>query len=606
MRPLLMAASATPRRRQGRCLLLGLVMAGWAAAAVGQEIRASVELEPSPIGREEFAELRVVIEGSDTQGLYFDATFKLANLRRLGGPSQSTSIQIINGVPSSSRSLTWRLAPQAVGQARVFGIVVQVGDQEVELEDQTLDVQEEIPLDRQRRQRAADPFAGLFGEDPFEALRNRRRRPSSRYQAPDPKVFLYADVSPKEPFVGQQATYTLYLYTQVHLPSVNPEEVPDFKGFWSREIPQPDQLQPTMVEHQGEDYGRVVLLQRALFPRRGGTFELEPLRAHLTARVPERGPFGPILSRTTELTRSSNPVTVKVKPLPEAPPGFAGAVGRLTLDATLSPRELEVGDAATLTLTLAGRGHLQGLAAPALPEMAGIEVFPPQQVSDERIDGTTVRGSRTWSYVLVPKRPGQWEVPAIEVPYFDPQARSFEKATTATFPLHVRGATRVDPGDGETIALHSIRTAALPAATGSGHWRRLRPWLFGLPWVLAVALLVLRRRGDGHAHKAARRQLLDRLAAADATERPRQMAATVEDAWRDFLHARWDIPQGTPSTQWAALLAERGDLKNGDARALVELADDLHYLRYAPKLSDTEELRQQLLERSRRLARKVR
>ena len=41
------------------------------------------------------------------------------------------------------------------------------------------------------------------------------------------------------------------------------------------------------------------------------------------------------------------------------------------------------------------------------------------------------------------------------------------------------------------------------------------------------------------------------------------------------------------------------------AEELVALADDLHYLRYAPKLSSTEEMQRELVERSRRLARRL-
>jgi hypothetical protein len=68
------------------------------------------------------------------------------------------------------------------------------------------------------------------------------------------------------------------------------------------------------------------------------------------------------------------------------------------------------------------------------------------------------------------------------------------------------------------------------------------------------------------------------------------------------LAERWHVPQGAPSTQWGRLLAERGADAPG-AEELVRLADDLHYLRYAPKLSSISELREDLLRRSRKLAR---
>jgi hypothetical protein len=95
------------------------------------------------------------------------------------------------------------------------------------------------------------------------------------------------------------------------------------------------------------------------------------------------------------------------------------------------------------------------------------------------------------------------------------------------------------------------------------------------------------------------------LKAASHEKRPRQVAALIEEAWREFLAARWEIPQGTPSTRWGQLLDHSG-LPHGAATELVKLADDLHYLRYAPKLSSTEDLQEELVERSRKLVKALR
>ncbi|MES1211896.1 MAG: hypothetical protein ABUL63_06140, partial [Acidobacteriota bacterium] len=95
------------------------------------------------------------------------------------------------------------------------------------------------------------------------------------------------------------------------------------------------------------------------------------------------------------------------------------------------------------------------------------------------------------------------------------------------------------------------------------------------------------------------------LLAAAAESRPRQAAARIEEAWRGFLAERWEIPAGTPAPQWGALLRDRGaDPQAADD--LVRLADDLHYLRYAPQLSAVESLSAEALSSSRRLLRRLR
>jgi len=570
-----------------------------AVPAVAAPLEPSLRLEPDPIGLEELAVLEIQVDGLE-MNRHFDATFKLDNLRLVQGPSHVSSVQIINGVPSTSRSLSWRLRPLAVGPARVRDVRVQVGAEEIELDGAEITVQEEIPAERRRAAaRARDPF-DVLRDDPFGTLFDRRRRrPRARAE---PKIFLRAEASPRRPWVGQQVLYTLYLLTQVDIPSVNPEEMPDFQGFWVREIPNQDRMLE-MVTHEGERYGRAVLLQRALFPRRDGQLSIGPVRAQLTARIPDDSPFGAIFSRTTELERVSNGVNLEVRPLPAPPAGFRGAVGRLQLAAELEPRELAVGEAATLTLTLRGEGHLQGLPEPQLPELPGIKVFPPQQQARERLRGTVVTGTRVWSFVLVPERPGTWQLPPLEVPFFDPRKGSYQVARAGALTLTARGATSLTQDGGETVELHPIRNAALPAAQAGWRLEDAARWLFALPWLLVAAVLLLRRGSElGGAHRQARKALLEQLAGAVDEEQPRRAAACIEEAWRAFLNRRWGVPPGAPSNRWQALLEERG-VKASHAAELVRLADDLHYLRYAPKLSSTAELQRELIERSRKLAR---
>lgn len=570
-----------------------------AVSAWAQPSPPKIRLVPNPAGLEEILTLEIEVPG-DGSGRMVDANFRLDNLRQVSGPAVSTSVSIVNGRTSSSQTLSWRFQPIAVGAARVHGIQVLIGDTTLDAGTATATIEKEIPAGR--RQRAAsrrNPFGGLLDDDPLDRF-FRSRRPVRRSE---PRIFLRAEVSPKRPWVGQQILYTLYLYTQADIESVTPNDLPDWQGFWSRELPEPQNRRSPVerVEQDGEVFGRVRLLRRALFARRDGVQEIDPMQINLRARMPDDSPFGRFAARRVDTDRTSNAVTVDVRPLPPAPPGFTGIVGNLSLEGTLEPAELEVGEAATLTLELEGRGNLQGALEPTLPALEGVKVFPPQRQSNERIRGDRVFGSRTWQYVLVPERPGDWELPPIVVSYFDPDAGSYREATVGDLRLTARGATALAQDDGATVRLHPIRTAALPsAARGTGLDAAL-PWLFMTPFVLGALLLALRlRAGSGKASE--RRALAAQLDLAAREDDPRQVASLVEEAWRAFLEHRFDIPPGVPSTQWQRALESAG-VASDRARALVELADDVHYLRYAPKLSSTDDLRRELIERSRKLMR---
>ena len=564
-----------------------------------QKLQVDLQLEPSDvIGLDELAVLTLKIAAADRLRSDPETDFQFENVNLAAGPSRSHSLRFVDGAPSRTLTLTWHLQPLAVGKARIHsGVLILDGDR-IELPQRRIEVVRVAPT-RRSSGRARDVFRDPFSPQdpdgsPFRASRPRRQRRSVE----PPKVYLSAEAIPRNPYVGQQVLFTLYLFTQADVRSVNPEELPDFKGFWSRTIPQPEQLQPDMLYLDGERIGKVVLLQRALFPRRAGRLEIDSATARLSAMIQDKARFGSLLPRPREIVRSSKSLTLNVRELPPAPDGFNGAVGQLTLSARLEPFDLEVGQAATLTLQLEGQGHLQGLPVPQLPDLQGIEIFPPQQQSTETIRRRSVSGERTWSFVLVPQRPGQWQLPAVEIPYFDPREERYRIAEAQPPKLTVRGTTRL--ADDPSLELHPIRSAALPA-TGGNRVRALEPVFFVTPLALALFLLT-RRRESGSGPKSDRRRLLDRLALAAAEQRPRQAAAQIEEAWRDFLHARWGLPPGSPSTRWGSLLPDRG-VPAKVAKDLVVLAEDLHYLRYAPKLSSTAELRQDLIDRSRKLAR---
>lgn len=575
------------------------------------EVKVTATLEPAVVGIDEVATLILETRTDSLSGVGFRPDFELENLEIVGGPYRSEDVRLSNGKVSHSFRMTWRLRPLNTGRARVHSLVLNLPDQTFEMRDREITVQEE-PTGRQTEERTTtveDPFERLFGGF-------RQRRPVR-----EPGVFLRAEITPQRPYVGQQVLYTVYLYTRDDISSMAPRELPKFRGFWVRDIPLPQHSNPDMVEVDGLRYARVPLLQRALFPLRSGSSVIEPTEVDLVARVFEQRFFGPPISHPQQVRLTTSALTVHVQPLPAtAPPGFSGTVGQYDLKARLEPAELRLGDAATLTVTLSGRGNLQAAAEPRIEPASGLTVYPPQQQSDDRVVGTTIHGERTWSYVVVPDRAGRYELSVPEVPYFDPQSQQYKVASAPA--LAVQALPRFPAGASGTP--HPVRTApaasslaSLTALTGN----RWLPWLFLLPWAIALAVTFARRARAGRSgsfgelapalptgsapfHRAEGDAMERRLREAAAESRPRQAAACLENAWRELLAERWDIPLGTPAARWGRMLAERG-ADPAASEELLRLAEDLHYLRFAPQLSETGSLVTEAIDRSRRLLRRL-
>lgn len=665
------------RRRRLAALALGAAsMTGLAALAIAATlatpanaaevpIQVHAELSPQVIGLDDTANLVVTAEGGGISSLSFQPQFVLENLERAGGSSQMEDLRVMNGALSRSFRYVLPLRPLAIGPARVRGLVVTVRGQSFHLPDQELRVQEQPAggapgaggAGRGRMQGGPGGATGQLPpmpspQDIFDQFFG-GGRPSigAPPQAEGPAAFLRAEVQPARPLLGEQAIYTIYLYTRQDVAALNATAMPTFQGFWVRDVPQPEHLVPEMVSVGSERYARVPIIRKVLFALRPGPHLLEPAACDVVIEPLTRGFFGPMMERPQELHLRTAALPVDVRPLPSPPPGFRGVIGQVSLAATLQPYKLRPGQAATLTVTLAGAGNLQGVAAPQLDLPPGLTAFAPQQRSDDRLNGTTVVGSRTWIYVLVADHPGLYSLRPQPITYFDPVHREYLLAESPRLAL-----TALPPPPGAAARRTAPPPAATPA-TAAHHppllarwWNALRrsplwPGILGLPalllglgigWLLrwrrdramsqgpaAAALtegagtgtgMATAARGPGVRQdgtpaapggRASTAELEAKLKQAAREDRPRHAASLVEDGWRALLAARWGVPPTTPPPRWGAALAASGAPPEL-ADEMLQLIEELHYLRYAPQLSTTAAVRDEVLSRSRQLLRRLR
>ncbi|MFL6260097.1 MAG: BatD family protein [Thermoanaerobaculia bacterium] len=568
-----------------------LLLALPAAAAV--EVKAT--LEPETIGIDQTATLTIEVRGEGFSSPGFRPDFEMDNLETVGNAARYEDMTFSNGRLSRTLRLSWQVRPLGLGKARVRAIVVRLDDREVRLPAAEIKVQQEPTGRIERLPRGAqdedDPFQRFFGRMPNPW----RREPQQ------PEVFLRAEVQPARPVVGQQVLYTVYLYTREDIASIAPADIPSSPGFWVRDVPLPQQLPTEMVDIDGRRYGRVPLLKKALFPFKPGPNRLKPVTIDVTVQRYDRSFFfGPPVARPEPVRLQTAPQTVDVQPLPPAPPGFGGAVGQLAVAAQLEPKEVQVGEAATLTVRLSGVGNLQGIREPRLQPPPGLRLFPGDREGKDDLNGSAVRGTRIWRYAVVPDRAGRFTLDSPKVTYFDPAESRYQVAAAPDLALTALAPppTAASPKAGAA----AVRTAALPG----GRWSPVLPWLLALPWGLVLVATLVRQRsarqGEGLGEQG--RRLDEALRQAEAEERPRQMAIRIEEAWRDLLHRQWGVPRETPPSRWRGLLAGHGADEEASAE-LDLLIEDLQYLRSAPQLSTTDALRADALARSRRILRRL-
>lgn len=575
-----------------------IALAGPAPAAA-DPVRATSSIEPRVVGAGERVRFTIAVEGPGLTMPRLRPRFDPGDLVVVAGPDVTHGLTLGSG-GGWRYSWSWWLEATSEGPAAVTGVHVLVGDRELDLPSRRIEV-------------VSQPIGGVAPpRGRLDALgdvleKTRERIFPGEDAEPPPDAFLRAVASPERPFVGERVVYTVYLYNRRPVRSCTADSLPSFQGLWARPVDLPRSGQE-MVEWEGEMYQRTPILRKELYALAARPHQIEPLRARLVVETIERDRsfFFPVRKPRTILAES-NPVDLDVRPLPTAGHGdggraFEGAVGPVAVAAHLRPAETRIGQSTTLTVTIVGEGHLESLSAPRLEPRDGIDALGPQAVAGD--PAANAGKQRSWEYLLVPRRAGSWELPPVEVPYFDPETERYlvARATLPELVVRPAPAERADGSAGGGVAgsIRPIRSAALPApGLWSGGWRSTLPWALAVPSLATLVLLLARRRPRGGSGAGLPRRHLDEALRAD---HPRRSAAAIERAWRDFLAEALGVPEAVPAARWPDEALARGADRPA-TRELRTLVDDLHYLRFAPELSETGSLAAEIVARSERVAR---
>jgi hypothetical protein len=251
---------------------------------------------------------------------------------------------------------------------------------------------------------------------------------------------------------------------------------------------------------------RTIRVHEILIPKTAGHFSVEP--ATLTFRVPTTTPsssqftFGsgargwvpPFASHgsSRKVVIPSNPLSFSVTPLPAAgrPENFAGAVGRFSISAQATPLKVNMGDPITLSVTVTGAPYAGLLTLPLLHKQpAFTNDF---KVAADVATAKTVGRDRAFTQILRALRAEVKEIPAVELPYFDPDARVYRVARSQPIPLQVKSVNVVRAAEGEGVEATKRRTgptfgglgrrlATLAAAAVRPVWRAARS--FPAVWI---------------------------------------------------------------------------------------------------------------------------
>ena len=339
------------------------------------------------------------------------------NFDFVGGPYEQTSIEFINGKMKDTKTLTWTLSPRKIGNLTIPAIQGSINGKR-------------------------------FVSKPIKIMVANNLKDSS-----EKSVFILAEVDKESVYLGEQITLTYKLYKDLNtkISGIDQFQMPDFNGFWVEEIftPQRLQYQSKNVLFEGRKYQVANLGQRALFPIASSQHIIPPVsiktqiekKKKKTKRDPFFDPFfNSFFTETKTKIIRSNKKTITIKQFPEPKPNdFNGAVGDFKINVAIDQKEIEVNNGIMFTIFLEGTGNLGLFTLPKVEFPQALEAFPPNDDYKKDVFRNQITGSQKLEYVLIPRRPGHFEIPIIKMSYFNLKLDSWSSIETIPLKIKVTG-----------------------------------------------------------------------------------------------------------------------------------------------------------------------
>ncbi|AFH49757.1 Hypothetical protein IALB_2052 [Ignavibacterium album JCM 16511] len=378
---------------------------------IAQSFTASVD--KNPVAENERFEVSFTFEGSDINSIRNFSPPSFQNFRILSGPNQSTSMQIINGAVSASRTFSYILLPNSVGVFTIGSASIEFKGQVLKTEPLKITVVKGSPKPKEEE---------VAGVSESEIAKN---------------LFIRASVDKNRAYIGEQLTVTYKLYTRLNIAAqMSISKLPQYNGFWAEELETSRTLSFTTEVIDGKRYSVAVLKKAALFPTQVGKLELTPFELAVPIEIPKKrnpnniwdsffdDPFR--RGEVYQYNAKSNIVKIDVLPLPEEnkPASFKGAVGKFDFSASIDKSKTKTNEPITLKLDISGVGNISLLQPPDFELPVGFEKYEPK-TNDQINRLNKIGGVKTIEYLLIPRISGTREIKPILFSYFDPDVKRY-------------------------------------------------------------------------------------------------------------------------------------------------------------------------------------
>lgn len=526
------------------------------------------------------------------------------------GPQKgsSSSIQIINGKRSSSHqtTFTYILIPKATGTFQLPAATALLSGDRISSTQASIQVVSDGASSSQSS-----------GQNGGKSSGGGQTSSTGSGEISSNDLFMRLSLSRTEVVIGEPITATLKIYQRANVVGFENAKFPTFNGFWSQETYVPNNIEFKRESLDDKIYNTAVLRTYVLIPQQYGTITIDPAELVClvnirTAPSTSNSLFDSFFQdeyRTIRKRVTTPAVKVKVNPLPAGQPAsFGGGVGNFGISARLTTDNLKTHDAASLVITVSGRGNVALLEEPKVNFPPDFEVYDTKTTENTDKSNGGTSGSKSFEYPFIPRSHGDFTIDPVEYSYYDVNAGKY--VTLRTEPLHVKVAkgkggdstpvTTVNSGverkDVKSLAddIRFIFTGK-PGLSGSGSffvgsvffWILLALMILGATSVYLAFRKVAAMRADvaGTKNRRATKMAQKRLKLAGEYLDKSLYTAFYEELHKaliGFVSDKLNMDMSEISKDNIASALTEGGVSEEQTKAFTDLLDACEFARYSP------------------------
>ena len=517
-------------------------------------------------------------------------------LEVLIGPNRSmqSSYQMINGHTSSTSSITYTYIVSATknGSFTIPPAHIVAGGKTIASNSLTIKVSGTASSSRQRQQRddegteLRDAGSHISGSDLFIKVSANKNR-----------------VHEQEPILLTYKVYTLVSLTQLR------GDMPDLKSFYSQEVDLPQQKSFSLETVNGRPYRTCTWSQYVMFPQMTGKLQIPSITFEGIVVQQNRNidPFEAFFNGGSGYIEVKKKIVapgieIQVDPLPERPANFSGGVGKFTISAQLDKTETKANDPVSMRIIISGIGNLKLMKQPVINVPKDFDKYEPKVTDKTKLTHNGIEGSMIYDVLIVPRHQGKYEIPPVELTYFDTSENAYKTIKSEGFTLDVAkgsGAASVSDFSGQDLQELSkdIRYIKL----GDTRQRPLDDFFFGSTayWISLVILalifitlfIVFRQRAIDNANVT---KMRGKKANKVATKRLKQAAKLMQAGkasafYDEVLRALWgyvgdklNIPVEQLSHDNISQKLSERSVDDDTISLFIGALDECEFERYAP------------------------